>query len=82
MDNNNYNRIVFRLCCIALIVTSMTFAIRAGILGQLGGDFGLTDTELGWVNAMAFLGFPTRRSSDLFPRCDHARWYNLQRYWC
>ena len=58
MDNNNYNRIVFRLCCIALIVTSMTFAIRAGILGQLGGDFGLTDTELGWVNAMAFLGFP------------------------
>ena len=34
MDNNNYNRIVFRLCCIALIVTSMTFAIRAGILGQ------------------------------------------------
>ncbi|WP_462175885.1 MFS transporter [Pseudoalteromonas gelatinilytica] len=58
MDNNNYNRIVFRLCCIALIVTSMTFAIRAGILGQLGSEFGLTDTELGWVNAMAFLGFP------------------------
>ena len=36
----------------------MTFAIRAGILGQLGSEFGLTDTELGWVNAMAFLGFP------------------------
>lgn len=36
----------------------MTFAIRAGILGQLGTDFQLTDTELGWVNSMAFLGFP------------------------
>lgn len=36
----------------------MTFAIRAGILGQLGTDFGLTDRELGFVNSMAFLGFP------------------------
>jgi len=42
----------------ALTVTSMTFAIRAGILGQLGSDFGLTDTQLGFVNSMAFLGFP------------------------
>ena len=56
--NNNNNRIIFRLCCIALIVTSMTFAIRAGVLGQLGEQFGLTGTQLGWVNAMAFLGFP------------------------
>lgn len=44
--------------CISLIVTAMTFAIRAGILGQLGADFQLSDTELGWVNSMAFLGFP------------------------
>ena len=44
--------------CISLIVTAMTFAIRAGILGQLGSDFQLSDTELGWVNSMAFLGFP------------------------
>ncbi|MBS3796265.1 MFS transporter [Pseudoalteromonas sp. BDTF-M6] len=58
MDNNHNNRLVFRLCCIALVVTSMTFAIRAGILGQLGEQFSLSDTELGWVNAMAFLGFP------------------------
>lgn len=56
-DNKNNQR-VFRLCCIALTVTSMTFAIRAGILGQLGTEFGLTGAELGWVNAMAFLGFP------------------------
>jgi len=49
---------LFKICCIALTVTAMTFAIRAGILGQLGSDFGLSDQQLGWVNAMAFLGFP------------------------
>ncbi|MFC1520226.1 sugar MFS transporter [Pseudomonadota bacterium] len=49
---------LFVLCCIALTVTSMTFAIRAGILGQLGTSYGLSDEQLGWVNAMAFLGFP------------------------
>ncbi|MCW8879889.1 MAG: MFS transporter [Kangiellaceae bacterium] len=58
MNHNSDNSKIFNLCCIALTVTSMTFAIRAGILGQLGTSFGLSDTELGWVNAMAFLGFP------------------------
>ncbi|WP_448213575.1 MFS transporter [Colwellia sp. MEBiC06753] len=56
--NSKESLFVFKLCCIALTVTSMTFAIRAGILGQLGAEFGLSGTELGWVNAMAFLGFP------------------------
>jgi len=49
---------IFLAACIALIVTAMTFAIRAGILGQLGVEFKLSDTELGWVNSMAFWGFP------------------------
>ena len=49
---------LFVAACVALVVTAMTFAIRAGILGQLGVDFQLSDTELGWVNSMAFLGFP------------------------
>ncbi len=49
---------IFVAACIALIVTAMTFAIRAGILGQLGVEFKLSDTELGWVNSMAFWGFP------------------------
>jgi MFS family permease len=49
---------LFTACCIALTVTAMTFAIRAGILSQLSVDFGLTDGQLGWVNSMAFLGFP------------------------
>jgi len=49
---------IFIACCMALTVTSMTFSIRAGILSQLSGDFGFSDTELGWINSMAFLGFP------------------------
>jgi MFS family permease len=49
---------IFIICCLALLVTSMTFAIRAGILSQLGQEFALSDGQLGWVNAMAFLGFP------------------------
>ena len=57
MENINRGRL-FNASCIALVVTAMTFAIRAGILSQLGTDFGLTDTQLGWVNSMAFLGFP------------------------
>ncbi|MER2492874.1 MFS transporter [Catenovulum sediminis] len=49
---------LFVASCIALAVTAMTFAIRAGILGQLSDSYGLSDTELGWINAMAFAGFP------------------------
>ena len=49
---------IFIICCLALLVTSKTFAIRAGILSQLGQEFALNDGQLGWVNAMAFLGFP------------------------
>jgi MFS family permease len=55
--NINKNKL-FIACCLALTVTAMTFAIRAGILGQLSQDFSLSDTQLGWINAMAFLGFP------------------------
>jgi MFS family permease len=49
---------LFWLSCISLIVTAMTFGIRAGILTQLSEEFALSDTQLGWVNSMAFLGFP------------------------
>jgi MFS family permease len=58
MDTTINKSRLFYASCIALTVTSMTFAIRAGLLGQLGTEFGLNDTELGWVNSMAFLGFP------------------------
>ena len=57
MQNVNTKRL-FNASCIALTVTAMTFAIRAGILSQLGTDFGLTDRQLGHINQMAFFGFP------------------------
>ena len=49
---------LFNASCVALLVTSMTFAIRAGMLGDLGKQFSLTDTELGMIAGMAFFGFP------------------------
>jgi MFS family permease len=48
---------LFWASCIALIVTAMTFGIRAGILGILGQQFGLSATELGIVTGTAFWGF-------------------------
>lgn len=52
------NSKLFLASCVALTVTAMTFAIRAGILTDLNEAFGLPDTELGWINMMGFLGFP------------------------
>ncbi|MEL6688419.1 MAG: MFS transporter [Pseudomonadota bacterium] len=49
---------LFLLSCIALCVTAMTFAIRAGMLNDLGVEFSLTKEQLGWTAAMAFIGFP------------------------
>lgn len=57
MNTINPQRL-FNACCVALIVTAMTFAIRAGILSQLSASFDFTNTQLGWINGMAFLGFP------------------------
>ncbi len=53
----NRNRL-FWLSCIALIVTSMTFALRAGMMEDLGSEFGLENEPLGWIASMAFFGFP------------------------
>jgi MFS family permease len=57
MSSSQQSRI-FAASCVALIVTAMTFAIRAGILTELGTTFSLSDTELGWISGMAFFGFP------------------------
>jgi MFS family permease len=53
----NRNRL-FVASCMALLVTSMTFAIRAGMIGPLGKQFNLDDTQLGLITGMAFFGFP------------------------
>lgn len=57
MEQINKNKL-FLAACVSLVVTSMTFAIRAGILTQLGVDFEINNTQLGYINSMAFLGFP------------------------
>jgi len=57
MSNFNPSRL-FNASCMALTVTSMTFAIRAGMLTPLGQQFNLSDTQLGWIAGMAFFGFP------------------------
>lgn len=44
--------------CLALLVTSLSFGIRAGILGKLGSEFNLNATQLGTIAATAFWGFP------------------------
>ncbi|WP_209329031.1 MFS transporter [Lunatimonas salinarum] len=57
--NENINRsALFNGSCFALITTAFTFAIRAGILPQLGEQFGLNAEQLGFINSMWFLGFP------------------------
>lgn len=57
MTTINRNRI-FNASCIALVVTAMTLGVRAGIMTELAGTFNLSDVQLGWIAAMAFLGFP------------------------
>jgi len=53
----NNNRL-FLASCFALITTAFSFSIRAGVLPQVGADFGLTATQLGFINLMFFVGFP------------------------
>jgi MFS family permease len=57
MEYINRDRL-FLASCVALVVTSMTFAIRAGMINPLGVQFGLSNEQLGWIASMAFLGFP------------------------
>lgn len=43
--------------CLALIVTSLSFAVRAQIEGVFNTDYGLTAEEIGWAFGPAFWGF-------------------------
>lgn len=49
---------LFWASCLALLVTSLSFGIRAGILNKLGVEFQLNASELGVIAATAFWGFP------------------------
>jgi len=49
---------LFTASCLALLVTSLSFGIRAGILNDLGIQYQLNASELGTITATAFWGFP------------------------
>ncbi|HEX2534726.1 MAG TPA: MFS transporter [Chitinophagaceae bacterium] len=57
MQAINRNQL-FVASCLALLVTSLSFGIRAGILNNLGAEFALSNSELGTIAATAFWGFP------------------------
>jgi len=58
MSKNIQTNRLFVASCLALLVTSLSFGIRAGVLSQQGIDFHLTNAQLGTIAATAFSGFP------------------------
>jgi MFS family permease len=56
MENVNQKRL-FIASCLALLVTSITFAIRAKIEGVFHDDYGLTREQIGYAFGPAFWGF-------------------------
>lgn len=58
MSKNIQANRLFVASCLALLVTSLSFGIRAGVLSQQGIDFQLTNAQLGTIAATAFWGFP------------------------
>ena len=49
---------LFVASCLALLVTSLSFGIRAGILDRLGVQFHLDASQLATIAGTAFWGFP------------------------
>jgi hypothetical protein len=45
---------LFWASCLALMVTALSFGIRAGIMNKLGTNFNLTTEQLGVITAAAF----------------------------
>jgi MFS family permease len=58
MESNIQPNKLFVASCLALLVTSLSFGIRAGNLTQWGTEFNLSATQLGTIAATAFWGFP------------------------
>ena len=48
---------LFVASCLALLVTSLTFALRAKITSVFHDGYGLTGEEIGWAFGPAFWGF-------------------------
>lgn len=56
MQAINRNKL-FVASCLALIFTSLTFALRASLEGVWGAEFKLNKEQIGWVFSPAFWGF-------------------------
>lgn len=48
---------LFRASCLALVVTSMSFALRGEAGATWAAEFHLTQEQVGWINGAAFWGF-------------------------
>jgi MFS family permease len=49
---------LFRAACLSLLVTSLSFGIRAGTLNDFGSVFTLNKSQLALIASTAFYGFP------------------------
>ena len=48
---------LFNASCVALVVTALTFATRAGMIDPWREEFNLTAEQVGWIIGTAFWGF-------------------------
>jgi MFS family permease len=58
MPANIQRNKLFVASCLGLLVTSLSFGIRAGVLNDQGTQFNLNASQLGTIAATAFWGFP------------------------
>ena len=49
--------LLFNASCVALVVTALTFATRAGMIEPWRQEFNLTAEQVGWIIGTAFWGF-------------------------
>ena len=49
--------LLFNASCMALVVTALTFATRAGMIEPWRAEFNLTAEDVGWIVGTAFWGF-------------------------
>lgn len=56
MEGINRRRL-FNAASLSLVVTAMTFAVRANLMGPMGAEFELSPTQMGQVASAAFWGF-------------------------
>lgn len=58
MEKTIHPNKLFTASCLALLVTSLSFGIRAGIMNNLMVQFHLDGTQMGLIAGTAFWGFP------------------------